>query len=328
MPRRALQAACHSGRAVRRAGARRVPPNGAPLVAHALLKGMIFSFKRKTNTPSASRMKLAIPDLISNSYFPAIAAVELGFFAAQGLDVALELMVPVETAFEGMRDGSVHFLGASAHLMAGGFPQWQGVKLLCAQSQGMYWFLVIRKELGLARGDLASLRGLHIGAAPWVAMGLRRLLIESGLDPAANDISITPIPGAHGAGINFGVTAARALEEGRVDGFWANGMGAEIAVRKGIGSVVLDARRDLQAKTGFCYTMPVIAATDDFIAAHPRAAAAAVRAIAGAQQALKADVSLAGKVGRALFPPAEAELIEELVRRRLSFYSPESTQAV
>jgi NitT/TauT family transport system substrate-binding protein len=25
-------------------------------------------------------MKLAVPDLISNSYFPAVAAVELGFF--------------------------------------------------------------------------------------------------------------------------------------------------------------------------------------------------------------------------------------------------------
>ena len=35
-------------------------------------------------------MKLAVPDLISNSYFPAVAAVELGLFAKQGLDVSLE----------------------------------------------------------------------------------------------------------------------------------------------------------------------------------------------------------------------------------------------
>ena len=32
-------------------------------------------------------MKVAIPDLISNSYFPVAAAVELGFFKAEGLDV-------------------------------------------------------------------------------------------------------------------------------------------------------------------------------------------------------------------------------------------------
>ena len=34
-------------------------------------------------------MKLAIPDMISNSYFPAIAAIELGCFKQEGLGVAL-----------------------------------------------------------------------------------------------------------------------------------------------------------------------------------------------------------------------------------------------
>jgi ABC-type nitrate/sulfonate/bicarbonate transport system substrate-binding protein len=170
-------------------------------------------------------MKLAIPDLISNSYFPAIAAVELGCFAAEGLDVDLELMVPIETAFDGMRAGRVQFVGASAHLMVGGFPEWRGIKLLCAQAQGMYWYLVMRADLGLARGDLTGLRNCRIGAAPWVGMGLRRLLVDAGIDAAQRGIEIAPIPGAHSAGINFGVTAALALAEGRVDGFWANGMG-------------------------------------------------------------------------------------------------------
>ncbi len=30
-------------------------------------------------------MKIAVPDLVTNSYFPAIAAVELGFFQQEGL---------------------------------------------------------------------------------------------------------------------------------------------------------------------------------------------------------------------------------------------------
>src|SRR5262249_34407938 len=188
-------------------------------------------------------MKLAIPDLISNSYFPAIAAVELGFFKREGLDVALEMIVPVENALAAMKEGALEFIGCSAHLLVAGFPEWRGIKLLCAQSQGMYWFLVMRADLGLKRGDLAALRGRNIGAAHWVAMGLRRLLAEAGCDGERDGIPIAPIPGAHGAGINFGVTAAKALEEGRVDGFWANGMGAEIAVRRGIGTVVLDVRR-------------------------------------------------------------------------------------
>jgi len=44
-------------------------------------------------------MKLAVPDVISNSYFPAVAAIELGFFLAEGLDVSLELIFPVDKAY-------------------------------------------------------------------------------------------------------------------------------------------------------------------------------------------------------------------------------------
>ena len=56
-------------------------------------------------------MKLAVPDLISNSYFPAVAAVELGFFKAQGLDVDLEMVFPVDAAYRALRDGTVDFVG-------------------------------------------------------------------------------------------------------------------------------------------------------------------------------------------------------------------------
>src|SRR5215469_4969651 len=121
-------------------------------------------------------MKLAIPDLISNSYFPAAAAVELGFFRKEGLDVSLELVFPVDRAYREMRDGHIDFVGGSAHSALAAFPEWEGVKLLCAQAQGMYWFLVMRADLGVARGDVASVKGRSIGAAPWVEMGLRALL--------------------------------------------------------------------------------------------------------------------------------------------------------
>ena len=131
---------------------------------------------------------------------------------------------------------------------------------------------------------------------------------------------IAPIPGAHGAGINFGVTAAKALEDGRVDGFWANGMGAELAVRRGIGTIVLDVRRGDGPKTCFDYTWPAIAATDALIARSPDAAAAAVRAILNTQNALKDNVQLAFEVGRNLFPSTEATLITDLIRQDLPYY--------
>jgi ABC-type nitrate/sulfonate/bicarbonate transport system substrate-binding protein len=265
-------------------------------------------------------MKLAIPDLISNSYFPAIAAVELGFFKREGLDVALEMIVPVENALAAMREGSIELIGCSAHLLVAGFPEWRGVKLICAQSHGMYWFLVMRADLGIGRGDLAALKGRSIGAAHWVAMGLRALLAEAGIDAERAGIRIVPIPGAHGASINFGVTAARALEEGRVDGFWANGMGAELAVRRGTGTVVLDVRRGDGPKTCFDYTWPAIAATDALLARSPQIAAATMRAIVTTHNALKDNVELAFEVGRKLFPSTEATLITDLIRRDLPYY--------
>src|SRR5262249_44736972 len=158
------------------------------------------------------------------------AAIELGFFKREGLDVSLELIFPVDKAYAALRDGAVDFVGGSAHSALAAFPQWQGVKLLCAQAQGMYWVLVMHRDFGVARGEVASVRGRRIGAAPWVEMGLRRLLVAAGIDPGRDGVTIAPVPGAQGAGVNFGVTAAQALEDRKIDGFWANGMGAEVAV--------------------------------------------------------------------------------------------------
>lgn len=265
-------------------------------------------------------MKLAVPDMISNSYFPAIAAIELGCFKQEGLDVELELIFPVDKSYVALRDGAVDFVGGSAHSALAAFPEWQGVKLIGAQAQGMYWFLVMHKEFGAARGDLSVVKGKSIGAAPWVEMGLRRLLIEAGLDLARDGITIAPVPGSMGAGVNFGVTAAKALEDRKIDGFWANGMGAEVAVRRGVGTVVLDVRRGDGPKPCFNYTMASLATTDALIARSPEKAAGAVRALVKAQHALKADTSLATQIGKKLFPPSEAELIAELIRRDLPYY--------
>src|SRR5512146_151574 len=238
-------------------------------------------------------MKLAIPDLISNSYFPALAAAELGFFAAEGLEVSAELIFPVDRAYRALRDGEVDFVGGAAHGALAAFPRWRGVKLLGALAQGMYWFLVMRADLRITRGDLAALKGRSIGAAPWVDMGLRGLLAAAGLNPARDDIRISPVPGATGSSVNFGLTAAEALERGAIDGFWANGMATEIAVRRGIGTIVVDVRRGDGPPGVFDYTMPVLATTNRLIERSPETAAAALRALVATQQALKADVARA-----------------------------------
>ena len=272
-------------------------------------------------------MRLAIPDLISNSYFPALAAAELGFFAREGIEVSAELIFPVDRAYQALRDGEIDFIGGAAHGALAAFPEWRGVKLLGALAQGMYWFLVMRADLGIARGDLAALKGRRIGAAPWVDMGLRRLLDAAGLDPGENDIQIAPVPGAVGTTVNFGLTAAEALAAGKIDGFWANGMATEIAVTTGAGNIVLDVRRGDGPKGCFDYTMPVLATTERLIERSPETAAAAVRALVATQNALKTDVSLATEVGRKRFPPREAGLIGGIIARDLPFYDPSISEA-
>src|SRR6201990_668032 len=243
-------------------------------------------------------MKLAVPDMISNSYFPAIAAIELGCFKQEGLDVSLELIYPVDKSYAALREGAVDFVGGSAHSALAAFPGWDGAKLLCAQAQGMYWFLVMHADFGAKRGDVSAVKGRSIGAAPWVDKGLRGLLVEAGIDIVRDNVIISPVPGAAGAGINFGLTAARALEERKIDGFWANGMGAEVAVRRGVGTVVLDVRRGDGPKSAFNFTMASIATTDALIARSPDLAGAVVRAIVKTQAALRADPSRATEIGR------------------------------
>ncbi|HEX8826762.1 MAG TPA: ABC transporter substrate-binding protein, partial [Xanthobacteraceae bacterium] len=234
--------------------------------------------------------------------------------------VSLELIFPVDKAYAALRDGTVDFVGGSAHSALAAFPDFRGVKLVCAQAQGMYWFLVMRADLKAQRGDIAVVKGRRIGAAPWVDKGLRGLLAEASIDIARDGVTIAPVPGAGGAGINFGVTAAKALEERLIDGFWANGMGAEVAVRRGVGTIVLDVRRGDGPKSCFNYTAATIAATDALIARAPDEVAAAVRAIVKTQAALKANVTRASEVGAKLFPPSEAALIAELIRRDLPYY--------
>jgi ABC-type nitrate/sulfonate/bicarbonate transport system substrate-binding protein len=150
-------------------------------------------------------------------------------------------------------------------------------------------------------------------------MGLHRLLIEAGFDLDRDRVRIAPVPGATGQSVNFGLTAARALEDRKIDGFWANGMGAEVAVRRGAGTVVLDVCRGDGPKSCFDYTMASIATSDRLIERSPTAAPAAVRAIGGAHAAEKGRYACVQDRTQ-LFPPTEAELIAELIRRDLPYY--------
>lgn len=266
-------------------------------------------------------MKIATPDLVTNSYFPALAAEELGLYREEGLDAHVELL-PSLDAVNALRDGAVDFVAGGAHSTLLAFPGWKGARLVVTLSQGTPWLLVMRSDLGARRGDVAAVKGRRIGAAPGPDRAFLRLLAEAGLDPKRDGIAIAPVPGALDPGASFGVLAADALERGVVDGFWANALGSETAVRRGVGEIIVDSRRGDGPPGAGQYTFAALSTTQTLTARQPDRVAAAVRAIVRAQRALRADPSRATEVGRRRFPPAAAEIIAAVVERDLPFYDP------
>lgn len=267
-------------------------------------------------------MRLAVPDLVSSSYFPALAAARLSPADGDRVPIQLEHLFPIRTAVEALRDGQVDFVAGPAHAALFAFPHWRGGKILMALSQKTYWLLVVRADLDAEPGAVKDLHDMTIAAAPGPARALRQLFVDSGVDLAGSAITIEPLPASHASGGSFGIRAARALSDGVIDGFWANSMAAQTAVHQGAGRVQLDPRRgDGPARAG-SYTFPALITTDSMLAERLEDVRAVVGAVVAAQAALKESPKRAEQAATGLFPPLEASLIEELVRRDLPHYSP------
>ena len=201
------------------------------------------------------------------------------------------------------------------------FPRWEGAKLVVALSQGTPWLLVVRADLAAKRGDVSAMKGLRLTAAEGPDLALRQMLIDAKIHPD-RDLRILELPGAKARDVSFGVFAARALEEGQIDGFWANAMGGETAVRRGVGKILVDVRRGDDPADVRHFTFAGLATTEAQIESDAESVGAAVRAIVKTQKALRADPALAAEVGRRKFPKEAADLITTIVERDLPFYDP------
>jgi len=271
------------------------------------------------------QFRIAAVDLVSNTCFPALAADELGFFKAEGLDARIELNAMLG-ATKALRDGRADaMIAGSVHDVLTEFPDWHGVKVVVALSRGTPWLLVVRADLAARRGDLNAVKGLRITAAEGPDLALKKMLTGAGIIPG-KDVEIVELPGAKSRDVSFGVFAARALETGQIDGFWANAMGGETATSSGAGKILIDVRRGDDPDEVRYFTFAGMAATDGFIERETQAMAAAVRAIVKAQKALRADPALARKVGLRKFPKDAAELIANVVARDTPFYEPAITE--
>jgi NitT/TauT family transport system substrate-binding protein len=264
--------------------------------------------------------KLSVADLDSPSYFVATAAVELGFFKEEGVEIELIRAYGGPVGPERLRDGELDFYGGPAYAATRAFPDWKGAKLLCALAQYSYWFLAVRADLVATRGDLAALRGLRISSSKEAPVhGLRHLLTESGMDLAHGDAEIVPAPPTH-AGRFMGHAGVEAIKQGLADGYWGNGMRLALGEKAGVAKLHLDLRRGDGPPGARLYNFAALTTTERLIAEQPHIAAGAVRAIVKAQQALKADPSLATGIAERLFPAEEVPLIAGLIARDAPFY--------
>jgi len=264
--------------------------------------------------------RLAVGDLDSPSYFVATAAAELGFFEREGVNIELERGYGAHDGAQRLRDGALHFFGVAAYDAARAFPDWKGAKLLCALSQYSYWFLAVRADLDVKRGDVSALKGLRIStsmAAP--ILGLKHLLAESGVDIERDNVRLVAAPPAN-EGRWRGRAGIEAIRQGVADAYWGNGMRVAIGQKLGVAKLHLDLRRGDGPPGARWYNFAALTTTERLIDEQPEIAAGAVRAIVRTQMALKADPSLATAVGERLFPPEEASLIAGLIARDAPFY--------
>jgi len=267
-------------------------------------------------------MRLTVADAISPSYFVAIAAIQLGFFRREGIDVEFVFSPPNPS--QALKDGTIDFFGGSPFTGLRAFPGWRGGVLLCALSQYTYWFLAIRADIPCERGDVNAVKGLRLSASADPGLTMKRLLEEAGIDLRRDNVRIVPSP--QRTSPNWAWDGVDAIEQGVSDGYWGNGLRADLGVKRGIAKILLDVRRGDGPPAARHWTFPALATTERLVREQPAIAAAAVRAIVNTQHALRADPQLAVKAAERLFPAEEASLIAYEVARDTPFYDATITE--
>jgi ABC-type nitrate/sulfonate/bicarbonate transport system substrate-binding protein len=267
-------------------------------------------------------MRITVADAISPSYFVAIAAVSLGFFKEEGVD--MEFVFPPADPSQALRDGVVDFYGGSPYTGLHRFPGWRGGVILCALAHYTYWFLAVRSDLPGERGDVSAVKGLRLSASALPGLTLKRLLEEAGIDFQRDHVSIVASP--RRISQNWAWDGVDALEKGVADGYWGNGLRADLGVKRGIAKILLDVRRGDGLPAARTWTFPALITTERLVKEQPDVAAGAVRAIVKTQRALRADPQLAAKAAERLFPAEEAGLIAFEVARDAPFYDATITE--
>ncbi len=267
-------------------------------------------------------MRITVADAISPSYFVAIAAVQLGFFKEEGVD--MEFVFPPADPSQALRDGVVDFYGGSPYTGLHAFPGWRGGAVLCALSHYTYWFLAVRSDVKCERGDVGAVKGLRLSASVLPGLTMKRLLEEAGIDFRRDNVRLVASP--RRTSQNWAWDGVDAIEQGVADGYWGNGLRADLGVKRGIAKILLDVRRGDGPPAARHWTFPALVTTRRLLEEQPDIAAGAVRAIVKTQRALRAEPQLATRAAQRLFPAEELSLIAFEVTRDLPFYDATITE--
>ena len=247
-------------------------------------------------------LRLMVADVDSPSYFVATAAVELGFFKEEGIDIQFEAVYGANSGPERLREGTLHFFGGPAY--AATAPSQHGkAPNLCALAQYSYWFMAVRADLDVKRGDVSALKGLRISSSTaFPNMALRHMLAELGIDLERDNVQIVPLPSTNESKHWRGRDGADAIEQGLADAYWGNGMRVAIGEKLGVAKLHLDLRRGDGPTGARFYNFAALTTTEEFISEQPEIAAGAVRAIVKTQKALKSDSSRYPRRKPSFFP--------------------------
>src|SRR2546422_7461455 len=115
---------------------------------------------------------------------------------------------------------------------------------------------------------------------------MKRLLEEAGIDLRRDNGRVGP--SHRRPRPNWAWDGVDAIEQGVSDGYWGNGLRADLGVKRGIAKILLDVRRGDGPPAARHWTFPALATTERLVQEHPDIAAGAVRGIVESQSALRA----------------------------------------
>src|SRR5207245_6735300 len=136
------------------------------------------------------------------------------------------------------------------------------------------------------RGYVIAVKVLRLRASVLPGLTMKRLLEEAGIDLQRDNVRIVASP--RRTSQNWAWDGVDALEQGVADGYWGNGLRADLGVKRGIAKILLDVRRGDGPPAARHWALPAPTTTERLVKEHPDIAAGAVRAIVKTQRALRA----------------------------------------